>query len=286
MVQLLKSDIKTHEVLEWKGVHLLHAPFSSCSQKTRIVLNWKQIPWVSHMVNLSAGENHQPWYLGINPRGLVPCLVHDGIVHIESNDIIEHLESAFPNPPVIPSAAKGRIHQLLRMEDDLHLDLRVLSFRYVIPTKPGAMKSAESLQNFMTHDGTIQGVSDDHKAEELEFWQSANRHGITDAQVISSARRFHVAFNELDATLGESEFLLGDELSILDIAWYIYAIRLSMAGYPLNIHPNLHRWFEKLDAHDEFRLECLPPEPMIEPMRLMREADIAAGRTLVDVTGY
>ena len=41
MVQLLDSDIKTREVLGWKGVHVLHFMGSSCSQKLRIFLNLK-----------------------------------------------------------------------------------------------------------------------------------------------------------------------------------------------------------------------------------------------------
>jgi hypothetical protein len=36
-----------------------------------------------HPVDLPGNENMQPWFLGINPRGLVPLLVHDGAVHIE-----------------------------------------------------------------------------------------------------------------------------------------------------------------------------------------------------------
>ena len=43
MVQLVDSDIKTREVLDWKGVHLLHFFLSSCSQKLRIFLNLKGI---------------------------------------------------------------------------------------------------------------------------------------------------------------------------------------------------------------------------------------------------
>ena len=43
MVQLLDSDIKTREVLDWKGVHLIHYMGSSCSQKVRIFLNLKGI---------------------------------------------------------------------------------------------------------------------------------------------------------------------------------------------------------------------------------------------------
>jgi hypothetical protein len=36
MVQLVDRDIKTREVLDWKGLHVLHYMGSSCSQKLRI----------------------------------------------------------------------------------------------------------------------------------------------------------------------------------------------------------------------------------------------------------
>ena len=107
MVQLIDSDIKTREVLDWKGVHVLHFMGSSCSQKLRVFLNLKGIPWESHHVDLIANENFRPWFLGINPRGLVPVLVHDGTVHIESNDIIAYLEKTFPQPPLVPEGPSG-----------------------------------------------------------------------------------------------------------------------------------------------------------------------------------
>ena len=47
MVQLLDCDIRTREVLDWKGVHVLHFIGSSCSQKLRVFLNLKGIPWES-----------------------------------------------------------------------------------------------------------------------------------------------------------------------------------------------------------------------------------------------
>ena len=96
MVQLVDGDIRTREVFFWKGVHVLHSMSSSCSQKLRIFLNLKAINWESHVVDLFANENFQPWFLGINPRGLVPVLVHDGDVHIESNDIIQYSNKNSP----------------------------------------------------------------------------------------------------------------------------------------------------------------------------------------------
>jgi glutathione S-transferase len=48
--------------------------------------------WESHIIDLFTNENLSEWYLGINPRGLVPALVHDGAVYIESNDIVVYLQ--------------------------------------------------------------------------------------------------------------------------------------------------------------------------------------------------
>ena len=58
MVQLVDSDIKTREVLGWKGVHVLHFMGSSCSQKLRIFLNLKGIPWQSHPIDLPGSREH------------------------------------------------------------------------------------------------------------------------------------------------------------------------------------------------------------------------------------
>jgi glutathione S-transferase len=159
MVQLIDSDIRTREVLSWQGVHVLHYAGSSCSQKLRIFLNLKQIPWQSHPIDLRSHENMQPWFLGINPRGLVPVLVHDGAVHIESNDIIQYLESKFPTPKLIPSGHENEVAALLKHEDDLHLDLRTLSFRFVF-APPGPPKPAAALESYSKNDIGETALSD------------------------------------------------------------------------------------------------------------------------------
>jgi glutathione S-transferase len=63
-------------------------------------------------------------------------LVHDGAVHIESNDIIQYLETTFPLPKLIPAGHENEVALLLKHEDDFHLDLRTLSFRFVF-ARPG-----------------------------------------------------------------------------------------------------------------------------------------------------
>ena len=280
-MQLADGDVTTREVLGWQGVHLFHARGSSCSQKVRIFLRLKGIPWEPHEVDLKAEENYGPWYLGINPRGLVPCLVHDGAVHIESNDIIEYLEERYPDPPLIPADSRQSVHQMLRMEDDLHTDLRVLTFRYVIPTSPGRLKSSRALDNLRRSEGTVGGQPDSHKAEEIRFWNAANGTGISDEQVAASAARFRAALGGLDEALGQSEFILGESLTILDIAWYVYATRLTAAGYPLHrVHQSVGTWFDKLDQRAEFRDEVRMPAALREAGARIQQAQRDEGRSL------
>jgi glutathione S-transferase len=276
MVQLVDSDIRTREVLSWKGVHVLHFAGSSCSQKLRIFLNLKNIPWQSHPIDLPSHENFQPWFLGINPRGLVPVLVHDGAVHIESNDIIQYLEQTFPAPKLIPAGHENEVAALLRHEDDLHLDLRTLSFRFVF-APPGPPKSAAALESYAANgSGTVQGLPDRDKQIQIEFWQRAAKEGFTDQRARASAQKFRAEFEALDRTLANSPYLMGTALTVLDIAWFIYAYRLSLAGYPFErLHPRVSAWEQKLRARPEFAKEIAGT----------RRPATAVSRTLEQVAG-
>ena len=191
-VKLADEDIKTREVLDWKGLHVFHFIFSSCSQKLRIFLSLKGIDYESHEVDLMTNENLSDYFLGINPRGLLPVIVHDGDVHIESNDILTYLESVYPEPRLIPEGAEDKVAALLKHEDDLHLDLRALSFRFVF-NPPHDPKSPEDLEIYATTgSGTVNGQKDERVGVEIDFWETYADRGITDdvaqAAAESSAR--------------------------------------------------------------------------------------------------
>ena len=287
MVQLVDSDIRTREVLGWKGVHVLHFMGSSCSQKLRIFLNLKDIKWESHLVDLHANENFSPWFLGINPRGLVPVLVHDGAVHIESNDIIQYLEKTFPTPKLIPAGHENEVAELLKHEDALHLDLRTLSFRFVF-APPGPPKPAEALKSYTANgSGTVRGTKDRDKEIQIEFWERAAQEGFTDESVRASALKFRAEFDALDRRLGQQPYLMGDSLTVLDIAWFIYAHRLSLAGYPLaRLHPHVNAWVHKLRARPEFSKEIVMPSESMARLEATRRAQTQTGKTLEIVAGF
>ncbi|MGB7184741.1 MAG: glutathione S-transferase family protein [Burkholderiaceae bacterium] len=287
MVQLAESDVLTREVLQWQGVHLLHFRGSSCSQKTRIYLNLKGVAWESHEVSLAENENYSPWFLGINPRGLLPVLVMNGNVHIESNDILVALEQAFPSPQLIPAHQVPTVNVMLRHEDDLHMDLRTLTFRYT-QQRAAAPKSAQALSNYRAGgSGQIQGHADSQRPVEIEFWETVARDGITDDAVRQSAAKFRVALTDLNNRLDVSAYLLGEQLSVLDIAWYVYVNRLVTCGYPVErLHPAVSTWFAGLNARDDFAREVQPPPALAKAIAQNHARQQLAGESLVQVTGY
>ena len=141
----------------------------------------------------------------------MPVLVHDGKVHIESNDIITYLEKTFPEPRLIPAGHENEVAALLKHEDDLHLDLRTLSFRFVFDP-PGPPKPAEALAELRRQRlGHGAGPEADRDKEiQIEFWQRAAKEGFTDERARASAQKFRAEFDALDQRLAKQPYLMGE----------------------------------------------------------------------------
>ena len=280
MVELAASDVLTKEVLGWKGLHLFHFSGSSCSQKLRIYLNFKGIAPSLHPVNLVKHENETDWYMGINPRGLVPTLIDEGKVIIESNDIITYLEAKFPSPTLIPEGQRDKVGALLNFEDRLHMDLRALTMRFFVPAAIVQRSDAQLAQYHAAGSGQVRGSADDHKADEMAFWRDMKEHnGVPETRTRAAVEAFRAAFDDHEVALARRPYLLGETLSVLDIAWYVYANRLRGAGYPLaRLHPRVGAWFAKLDQNKMLRREVAQPLPLQMVSAALRLVHRAKGK--------
>ncbi|HVJ00254.1 MAG TPA: maleylacetoacetate isomerase [Sphingomonas sp.] len=104
---------------------------SSASYRVRIALALKGVAYESHPVDLLEGSQRGPDNLVRNPQGFVPTLEIDGVPLVQSLAIVDWLDSAFPEPPLIPREPLARGAALARalvIACDIHpLDnLRVL----------------------------------------------------------------------------------------------------------------------------------------------------------------
>jgi maleylpyruvate isomerase len=84
-------------------VPILHGYWrSGTSYRTRIALNLKGLLYEQVPVDLRAGAQKSEAYRALNPQGLVPALEIDGRVLTQSPAILEWLEEAHPEPPLLP----------------------------------------------------------------------------------------------------------------------------------------------------------------------------------------
>ena len=217
----------------------------------------KNIPFKSHQINLSAGENFSQWFQGINPRSLVPVLIHDGDVHIESNDILQYLEGCFENNPLIPADKKMKVSELLSFEDNLHIDIRNITFRFMVPKLLNKGKKAKPKSN---DKATLNGEADPLDDVNRNFWKEYEEFGIKDEDVTESLSKMNSALKNIDSILNGNEYILGSNLSVIDIAWFIYVTRIQHANYPLqDRHPNVYEWYKRLYKNKKFKDEVQIP---------------------------
>ena len=108
---------------------------SSAAYRVRIALHLKGLAFDQVPVHLqrNGGEQRTDAYRAINPNALVPSLDDNGAVINQSLAIIEYLEEAYPQVPLLPGSAADRAHLraiALTIACDIHplQNLRVLTY--------------------------------------------------------------------------------------------------------------------------------------------------------------
>ena len=135
-----------------------------------------------------------------------------------------------------------------------------ITFKFLVPIFLTKVKSIEQKSQ---NKATLHGKSDIVDDQNRNFWKNFDEVGIQDEVAIASLLRMKSALSDIDIELQKNKFILGPKLSLLDIAWFIYATRLQNAGYPLKkFHPNLYLWFQKLNADKNFNNEVKTPLPI------------------------
>jgi len=222
---------------------LYNAPQSTCSQKARICLWEKGLPFTEHKLDLFKGDQLTPEYKKLNPNGVVPTLVHDGEVIIDSSVIIEYLDELFPDPALSPPTAAGRAHmrEWLRFFEEVPTPaVRVPSYNRVF------------LQHFqkMTDEEFI--AFGESKPLRKDFFLKMGRTGYSDDEMRQAENRLRMTVERMEAQLASSgPWLLGD-YSLADICVMPVMMRLSDIGLD-DLWSDCDRvaeWFDRFRARD------------------------------------
>lgn len=205
---------------------LYHGRASTCSKKVRIALFEKGAPFESHLLDLQKFEQHSPEFLKINPKGLVPALVHRGDVILESSIIIEYVDEAFAGPRLSPPTAAGRarMRTWLRFSDEVAYDA------VYAPTWQFMRHRAEQGLSPENIEATLACVP---TAERKDRWAQMSKGGYSEADLAASVAKMENCLDALEKQLTKSTWLLGESFSLADVAVIPFADRIN------NLRPEL-----------------------------------------------
>ena len=229
-------------------VELYHNNISVCAQKVRIVLAEKHVTWTNHHLSLARGEQLTPEFKKMNPRGVVPVLVHDGNVVVESSVICAYLDEVFPDPPLMPKSPVERATMRLwcKLPDDiLHMACATVSF---------AISFGRQLKKQMGA-GLEERLMKMPDPARRDRQRALIEKGIETPFFRDHIKVFEKAFSEMEAQLARTAWLASNMYTLADaeITPYVERIdRLGLAAMWEN-RPHVASWFSRIKARPSFR---------------------------------
>ena len=208
----------------------------------------KRLPFKSHLMDLRKFEQHAPEYLKLNPNGVVPTLVHDGRVVIESSVIMEYLEDAFPDVPLRPRDAHARasMRLWLKFSDDVAYQA-VYAPTWMILNR-NAMKDLTAGQR----EALLSRIPQE---ERRKRWAEISARGFAGDVLLAAVEKMRGCLLRCDGALAETPFLAGDVCTLADYAVlpFIDRIRnLRPEFFVAGAYPRLEGWYARLSDRPAF----------------------------------
>lgn len=233
-------------------IELYHHHVSVCAAKSRLALAEKGVEWSGHMMNLRASDQHQPEYLAINPFGLVPTLVHDGTVIVESTVINEYVDDVFDGPPLRPTdpVKLAQMRVWTRMNDEN------------VHAAAGVLTTAIAYRHVPQHGEQISNQIDPFKKDRKT--QRFNS-GIDTPHFRVAIKRMDMLLDHMEQALsgdgpgralagGGPDWLVGD-YSLADVGFAPYLTRLDklQLGAMWDKRPRVADWYERMQARPAYK---------------------------------
>lgn len=229
---------------------LYHMWPSTCSKKVRICLAEKELEWESIVIKTSPGpENLEPWYVALNPNGVVPTLDHDGRIVIESCVILEYLEDVYPTVQLRPTDPVARAHMrvwLERSESVVHKNINILSHSRFMTRYLADMSLEEKLAM-----AAKQPRIATRRERERRY-----RHGISDSEESLAKASLGECLDDMERALNQSQWLAGERYSLADIAMAPFFERFEVNELTelldWNERPALGEWWSRMKSRPAY----------------------------------
>ncbi|HWY25911.1 MAG TPA: glutathione S-transferase family protein [Nevskia sp.] len=199
--------------------------FSPFARKVRMVLEHKGLAFET--LDGLRKSTHDA-LAAVNGRVEVPALDHDGLVVVNSSDIVAYLDLAFPQHPVLPASLPARVR-------------------------------ARAWER--CSDAVVDPILID-----ISYWTWAERDDAMPEGLLEAAQHdMNRIYAALERDLEPGPFLCG-ELSIADLALFPHLVSTRALGVPFDAggFPRLAAWLKRLRALDICRADLARTKHYLE----------------------
>ena len=198
---------------------LYHGRTSVCSIKARLALAEKGVDWDGKLLTLRS-DQFDPAYMKLNPNAVVPTLVHDGKVIIESTVIMHYVDEVFPGPSLLPSDPVGRSKLRLTtklMDEYVHVSCMTITF---------ATANRASLARLTPQEMEAElAKAPDPKRSEIKRQVVAQ--GLDAPPVVEALRQQERLLDAIERAAQDAPYIAGPGWSLADAAATPYVWRLD-----------------------------------------------------------
>ena len=251
-------------------LELYHHGSSVCAAKVRMVIREKDLDWTGHYIDIMKGDQFDPGYMKLNPKAVVPTLVHDGEVICDSTIICEYLEDISPDKPLRPADPLERTRVLYwtkAVDEELHPACGFVTFlcshRHTV-----WRLGEEGVKKFLDSTPALSVTANWHEVK-----KDIIMNGFKAVGAGEKLKLYDLYLHKMEETLATRTWLAGDKFTFADIALTPYINRLDMmsmsAMWQNGRLPRVADWFERIKSRPSFvpaLLEWVPGD-LIQDMK-------------------
>jgi glutathione S-transferase len=235
-------------------IDLYHNDMSVCAQKVRLVLAYKQLTYKSVHLNLRAGEQFKPEFLKLNPKAVIPVLVHDDNIITESNVICYYLDEVFSTLPLMPEDTVKRAELrvwLTQLDAGLHEQIAVISF--CLAFRQQILKrytTDDALESFLTN------IPDSARAT---LMRDMVTNGMSSPRLNLAIYAYKKLVKDLARALENNQWILSSGISLVDFSFLPYIERLDqlqLKGMWAD-YPQIDEWLSRVRTTQAYKVAML-----------------------------
>lgn len=235
-------------------LELYHHGSSVCAAKVRWAMVLKGLEFEAHYVDILKGEQFEPDYVKINPKSVVPSIIHDGNIVIESTVIMEYLDLAFPEIKLTPENPLEYVktrYWTKALDELLHPACGALTFasahRHIVRKNLSEDELEEFLANTPEHSVTVDWAG---------FKKQIVKYGFEAPGAADKVSLYDKYLQKMNEELQQHKWLTGNEFGLADVSLTPYVNRVAMmgmSGWWEGRLPYLADWWARIQEIPSFK---------------------------------